>query len=481
MFTQDNIVEQEVVIHRKTKKVQDFDETFEIEKTAKIILENSFKIIALQFPDDYLEFSNEIVQRLKLKCSKDDIIFYVLGDTSYGSCCVDEVAAQHINADFILHYGKACLEKISKTPVYHIFEKLNLNIDKCFLTVEKQFKKDEKILILFDFEYSHLMEKFKKKSTEEKFENMIISNVDENKKYQNPKLDKGGIEHQQEIKGLCFTLPDDGKLEEYSILYVGEDSTLLSQIMLECSSVTSKFFRYSPEKDLIDNCDMESSKISKLLLKRFYLVEKAKDAEIIGIIVATFSIDKYMEMLNYLKKLIKMRQKKPYVFIIGKLNEPKLANFSEIDVYCLIGCGRNSIIDSKLYMKSIVTPFELQLALERGKEWDGSYATNFNSILNKATKDETVIEEEETRYSLISGGLKKNVYSTNEPQLSDDRQLFQSSSSLVEVKDSLSLLEKRSYKGLDSSIGETETAKIEQGRGGIAKLYGHEKGELEKQ
>ena len=113
MFTQDNVViEQEVLIHKKIKKIQNFNETFEIEKTSKIIKENSFKIIALQFPDNFLEFSNEIVQKLKENCSEeDDINFYVLGDTSYGSCCVDEVAAQHINADFILHYGKACLEK----------------------------------------------------------------------------------------------------------------------------------------------------------------------------------------------------------------------------------------------------------------------------------------------------------------------------------------------------------------------------------
>ena len=31
----------------------------------------------------------------------------VLGDTSYGSTCVDEVAAQHIGADVIVHYGPA--------------------------------------------------------------------------------------------------------------------------------------------------------------------------------------------------------------------------------------------------------------------------------------------------------------------------------------------------------------------------------------
>jgi len=39
----------------------------------------------------------------------DDIKFYILADTSYGSCCVDEIAAEHADADCIIHYGRACL------------------------------------------------------------------------------------------------------------------------------------------------------------------------------------------------------------------------------------------------------------------------------------------------------------------------------------------------------------------------------------
>jgi diphthamide biosynthesis protein 2 len=108
MFSQSNVA-QEVVIHKKTKKVDNLVELFEIEECSTIIKENEFKFVALQFPDDYLQFSNAIVQKLKEK--NENIKFYVLGDTSYGSCCVDEVAAEHINADFIIHYGTACLEK----------------------------------------------------------------------------------------------------------------------------------------------------------------------------------------------------------------------------------------------------------------------------------------------------------------------------------------------------------------------------------
>jgi diphthamide biosynthesis enzyme Dph1/Dph2-like protein len=41
---------------------------------------------------------------------------FVLGDTSYGACCVDEVAAQHLSADVIVHYGRTCLSPYVHTP-----------------------------------------------------------------------------------------------------------------------------------------------------------------------------------------------------------------------------------------------------------------------------------------------------------------------------------------------------------------------------
>lgn len=47
---------------------------------------------------------------------------------------------------------------------------------------------------------------------------------------------------------------------------------------------------------------------------------------------------------------------------MGKLNTAKLANFMEVDIFVLIGCSENTLIDSTEYYKRIVTPYELELA-----------------------------------------------------------------------------------------------------------------------
>lgn len=64
--------------------------------------------MGLQLPDEML---HDCTRTLELfdKYSIPGVEYYILADTSYGSCCVDEVAAEHVDAHAIIHFGNACL------------------------------------------------------------------------------------------------------------------------------------------------------------------------------------------------------------------------------------------------------------------------------------------------------------------------------------------------------------------------------------
>lgn len=68
------------------------------------------KILALgfQFPDELLKYSTKVVTSLRNKLGSV-VSLFVMADTTYGSCCVDEVGASHIDADCVIHYGHTCL------------------------------------------------------------------------------------------------------------------------------------------------------------------------------------------------------------------------------------------------------------------------------------------------------------------------------------------------------------------------------------
>ena len=76
-----------------------------------------------------------------------------------------------------------------------------------------------------------------------------------------------------------------------------------------------------------------------------------------------FSIERYLELIEYMKQIITRAGKKYYTIVVGKLNIAKLANFSEIDIFVLVAGPENSLIDGRDYYQPIVTPFELEIAL----------------------------------------------------------------------------------------------------------------------
>lgn len=76
---------------------------FDLMNIKKIIRENNFKIITLQFPDHLLGCSVEVYLRL-LRDGDPDVNFFIAADSTYGSS-VDDVSAIHVGSDALVYFG----------------------------------------------------------------------------------------------------------------------------------------------------------------------------------------------------------------------------------------------------------------------------------------------------------------------------------------------------------------------------------------
>ena len=56
---------------------------------------------------------------------------FILGDVTYGACCIDDFSAAALGADFLVHYGHSCLVPVDITsvPCMYIFVDIKLDID----------------------------------------------------------------------------------------------------------------------------------------------------------------------------------------------------------------------------------------------------------------------------------------------------------------------------------------------------------------
>ena len=107
-----------------------------------------------------------------------------------------------------------------------------------------------------------------------------------------PPQDKGGKSSQDETSeftnnsifkcGRTFTIPQGANVEDYQMFYIGREGLTLTNLMMTFNKCS--FCSYNPETKVARK---ESVNVNKALMKRYYMIERAKDARIVGIVVGT--------------------------------------------------------------------------------------------------------------------------------------------------------------------------------------------------
>ncbi|KAF9585162.1 Diphthamide biosynthesis protein 2 [Lunasporangiospora selenospora] len=567
-----------------TDKIGSCKDIYEIERTVAVIKERGYKRIALQFPDELLRDSGLVAQLIRDE-TKSGV--YILADTSYGSCCVDEVAAQHIGADSIIHFGRSCQSPTSRLPVIYVFGKQPVDIQHCAATFDQLFAGDKakKVILMYDVIYSHCVDQLLNalrsemnyagiiKSGVETESNLgyVLAGSNSNETLEANHCGSAGTSgccsgsstattsesccqngssatekscsdtttcrqskatstlqqppaaaaleesspdsstSKRRRFGRTYTLPEGDQIEDYSIFYIGDESPTLSNIIMTHSKC--EVYSYNPEKR---QGRFESALVNKALMRRYFLVQKAKDADVIGIAVGTLGVSSYMTMIQHLKALIESKGKKAYTFVMGKLNVAKMANFMEIDCFVYVACPENSLIDSKEFYRPIVTPYELEIALSGSMEWSGEYVTDFQQLLpdeDKIGVDKVKIsqnqldaasdreddddagsdEDERPHFSLVTGTYKQSKkYTTNKEDSRELSELIQGTTDLTLRNKNTSVatlmssaageyLQSRQFRGLEVNLGETPVELATEGRAGIARGYKTEDGYLDRE
>ncbi|CAO3599241.1 unnamed protein product [Absidia cylindrospora] len=452
---------------------------------------------------------------------------FILADTSYGSCCVDEVAAQHIHSNVIIHYGHSCLSPTSHLPVLYVFGQQVMDVDDCVAKFQELIPdRSQPVIIMCNVEYAHATDQLTE-TLETSYEHIITSHIQNEDTITNKSTNSSGHGHgggcggshddpdvekatscgkcgdcgsnKQQVPegsaekrqgGRTYTLPKEINLDQCVIFFIGHEGLTLTNIMMvhhQC-----QVFTYDPE---LKQGRQETVSVNKMLMKRYFMVQKAKDANTIGIVVGTLGVASYMNIIEHLKKVITLSGRKWYMFVMGKLNVAKMANFMEIDCYVLVACPENSLIDSKEFYRPIVTPFELEIALVKSKEWTGDYVLDFSKLLPHLRTDDFEYDEEmeegssdeEGHFSMITGqyvsGPFQKVKTKQDPSTEaltsnlTGLTLRNQETSIAHLLNSTAgeYLRNRSYRGLEPNMGQDEAGDIKEGRSGIARGYSRER------
>lgn len=83
---------------------------FEIPKTIAQIKKNGATRVALQMPEGLVMYGCAIVDIIERFSGAECVI---MGDVTYGACCIDDYTARALGCDMMVHYGHSCLGELA--------------------------------------------------------------------------------------------------------------------------------------------------------------------------------------------------------------------------------------------------------------------------------------------------------------------------------------------------------------------------------
>jgi len=274
------------------------------------------------------------------------------------------------------------------------------------------------------------------------------------------------------VLGRNYTLENGYNVQDYEGFFLGEEGKTLALIAM--SIPMKKWYCFANSK--INNFEALNT---PWLKRRRFLIEKLKDAKVVGIVVATLGIKEYLTAINTVKRTLKQKSKKFYLLSVGKINPAKLANFPEIDAFVVIACPENEVFDSRDFFKPILTPYEVELAFNSAREFCPQYFMDFRQILPGGPHYVDFKSSMDSEVSLITS----NIRNCEDDTLCTDQMnalTIRSSGTVAIGKAGAQYLQERSWKGVEQRLGEDPVQPAETGRIGLAWEYTNETLETDK-
>ncbi|KAF9449888.1 Diphthamide synthesis [Macrolepiota fuliginosa MF-IS2] len=104
--------------------------SFEIHKTIHHVRKNNATMVALQMPEGLQMFACTIADIIE-RFTK--ALTVIMGDVTYGACCIDDYTAVALGCDMMVHYGHSCLVPVDQTSIKTLYVFVEIGIDSSHL------------------------------------------------------------------------------------------------------------------------------------------------------------------------------------------------------------------------------------------------------------------------------------------------------------------------------------------------------------
>ncbi|XP_023575810.1 2-(3-amino-3-carboxypropyl)histidine synthase subunit 1 isoform X2 [Octodon degus] len=304
-------------------------------------------------PEGLLLFACTIVDILE-RFTEAEVM--VMGDVTYGACCVDDFTARALGVDFLVHYGHSCLVpmdiSVQDFRVLYVFVDIRIDTAHLLDSIRLTFPPDSALALVSTIQFVSTLQ-----AAAQQLKAEYRVSVPQCKP-----LSPGEI--------LGCTSPRLSK-EVNAIVYLGDGRFHLESVMIANPSVPA--YRYDPYSKVLSR---EHYDHQRMQAARQEAIATARSAKSWGLILGTLGRQGSPKILEHLESRLRALGL-PFVrLLLSEIFPSKLNLLPAVDVWVQVACPRLSIDWGMAFSKPLLTPYEAAVAL-RDISWQDPYPMDF--------------------------------------------------------------------------------------------------------
>ncbi|EMR71390.1 putative diphthamide biosynthesis protein 1 protein [Eutypa lata UCREL1] len=325
--------------------------SFELHKTIHRIRSSGAKKVALQMPEGLLLFATTISDILTEFCPGVETL--IMGDVTYGACCIDDYTARALGCDLLVHYAHSCLipVDVTKIKVLYVFVDISIDTSHLLATLERNFAPPKTVAIVGTIQFNATIHGVRSTLENAGFKVLIP---------QISPLSKG------EILGCTSPrLPDSENVD--LILYLGDGRFHLESIMIHNPAIPA--YRYDPYSRKLTRETYGHEEMQSL---RREAIQTAKGAKKWGLILGSLGRQGNPHTMAMIEGKLK-QMGIPWVnLLLSEIFPGKLAMMTDVECWVQVACPRLSIDWGYAFPRPLLTPYEALVAVGERQDWKAS-------------------------------------------------------------------------------------------------------------
>jgi 2-(3-amino-3-carboxypropyl)histidine synthase len=332
--------------------------SFEVHKTVHRIRSLGARRVALQMPEGLLMYASVLADIFRAHCSNAETL--VLGDVTYGACCVDDLTAAALGADLLVHYGHSCLVPVQNSviPMLYVFVHISFDPSHLLRCLKENFPKRSSIALVGTIQFVDTL-------------HAIRDEVAACFGSENVKIPQARPLSPGELLGCtspAFTDVDH-------LVYVGDGRFHLESAMIANPKLPA--YRYDPYSKAFTR---EEYAHDVMLSQRRSAIATSSKGSRFGIIMGTLGRQGSPKILQRVRAAVRNAGKDSVIVLLSEITPAKIQRMEEcggVDVWVQIACPRLSIDWGTGYgTLPLLTPYELFVAVG-AIEWREQYPMDF--------------------------------------------------------------------------------------------------------